>query len=42
LPERCFPAVFLVAIDGLRVGKIGEYPLGGLRDDVFGFFHGAS
>ena len=27
-------------VDGLRIGQIGKYPLGGLRDNVLGFFHG--
>src|ERR1700727_1951247 len=39
-PQRRLPAAFLVAVDGLRIGQIGKYPLGGLRNNVLGFDHG--
>ena len=40
LPERRFPAAVAVAIDGLRVGKIGKNPFCGLRNDILTFRHG--
>ena len=39
LPERRFPRAFLVAIDGLGVGEIGEDFLRGLGNDVLTLRH---
>src|SRR6202035_2380125 len=37
LPERRFPAAILVAVDGLRVGKIRKYLFRGLDDNILNF-----